>query len=116
MDDGGSGIPFEVFTKFERFEKASPLITVPPPDWAAALNNPKIVTKNPKNPVFRGSGEEWDAYGVREAEIFRDSDGLLTPQVFEAGNYYYMLYAGLNGDGWDKGHCVSGLARIPKKQ
>ena len=130
----------------------------------APLNNPAMVTKNPNNPVFKGSGKEWDAYGVREAEILKgpeyfhifyggrnknriyqighvrtkdfetfepnpynpifkpsedpgawDSDGLLTPQVFEAGDYYYMLYAGLNGDGWDKGHCVSGMARMPKR-
>jgi len=131
----------------------------------APLNNPQVVTKNPNNPVFKGSGEKWDAYGVREAEIFKgpvyfhifyggrnkdrifqighvrtkdfitfepnpgnpiftpsadstawDSDGLLTPQVFEAGDYYYLIYAGLNGDGWNKGHCVSGLARMPKNR
>lgn len=130
----------------------------------APLDDPKNVTKNPNNPVFKGSGEAWDAFGVREAEILKgpeyfhifyggrneqgvfqighvrtkdfesfepnphnpilkvskeantwDSDGLLTPQVFEMGDYYYMLYAGLNGDGWNKGHCVSGLARAPKK-
>jgi len=129
----------------------------------APVDNPKQVTKNPNNPVFKGSGKEWDAYGVREAEILKgpeyfhifyggrnkdrvyqighvrtkdfktyepnpynpilkvssdtsawDSDGLLTPQVFELGDYYYMLYAGLNGSGWNKGHCVSGLARAPK--
>lgn len=131
----------------------------------APLDNPQMVTKNPNNPVFKGSGAEWDAHGVREAEIFKgpeyfhifyggrnkdrvfqighvrtkdfetyepnpdnpiftvaadstewDSDGLLTPQVFEAGDYYYMLYAGLNGSGWDKGHCVSGMARMLKNQ
>lgn len=129
----------------------------------APLSDPKNITKNTNNPVFKGSGEAWDSYGVREAEIFKgpeyfhifyggrnkegifqighvrtkdfktfepnpgnpilkvsndanawDSDGLLTPQVFEMGNYYYMLYAGLNGEGWNKGHCVSGLARAPK--
>ncbi|WP_299550691.1 hypothetical protein [Seonamhaeicola sp.] len=129
----------------------------------APLNDPKKVTKNPDNPVFKGSGKAWDAYGVREAEILKgpeyfhifyggrdkegifqighvrtkdfktfepnpynpiltvaedenawDSDGLLTPQVFEMGDYYYMLYAGLNGPDWNKGHCVSGLARAPK--
>lgn len=131
----------------------------------APVNNPKMVTKNPNNPVFHGSGEEWDSYGVREAEILKgpeyfhvfyggrnqdgiyqighvrtidfitfdpnpynpifktsidtsawDSDGLLTPQVFEAGDYYYMIYAGLKGDdGWGKGHVATGLARAPKK-
>lgn len=70
----------------------------------APLNDPKSVKKNPDNPIFKPSRDP-DAW---------DSDGLLTPQVFEAGAYYYMLYAGLNGDGWDKGHCVSGLARIQK--
>ena len=68
-------------------------------------NDPKLVKKDP-NPIFKPS-EDPDAW---------DSDGLLTPQVFETGGYYYMLYAGLNGDGWDKGHCVSGLARMRKKK
>ena len=130
----------------------------------APLNDPARVTKNPDNPVFTGSGEEWDAHGVREAEILQgpeyihifyggrnqaglfqighartkdfksfepnphnpiftpsgdasawDSDGLLTPQVFEAGDYYYMIYAGLNGENtWGNGHVASGLARKPK--
>jgi len=129
----------------------------------APLNNPQMVTKNPNNPIFTGSGEAWDAYGVREAEIFAgpeyfhifyggrnkegvfqighvrtkdfetfeanpynpvfkpsedptawDSNELLTPQVFESGDYYYMLYAGITGGSWDKGHCLSGLARVAK--
>ncbi|MFC2098756.1 hypothetical protein ACFLTA_00940 [Bacteroidota bacterium] len=131
----------------------------------STLDNPEIVIKNPNNPIFKGSGEDWDAYGVREAEILKgpeyfhifyggrnkervfqvghvrtknfktfeanpynpifkvsadsgewDSGGLLTPQVFEAGDYYYLLYAGLKGDEWNaQGHCVSGLARAPRK-
>jgi hypothetical protein len=131
----------------------------------APLSSPEKVTKDPANPVFKGSGEAWDAYGVREAEILKgpeyfhifyggrnkervfqighvrtkdfktfepnpynpifkvsadsnawDSGGLLTPQVFEAGEYYYLLYAGLKGKDWNKeGHCVSGLARAPKR-
>ena len=108
----------------------------------------------PGNPVFEGSGQDWDSRGVREAEIFKgpqyfhifyggsdgevwrighartrdfrtfepnphnpiftpaadpeawDCDGILTPQVFVAGDYYYMLYAGKKGVEWQ-----SGLAR-----
>ncbi len=60
---------------------------------------------NPYNPIFK-THDDPDAW---------DSDGLLTPQVFELDDYYYMLYAGLNGDGWNKGHCQSGLARAPKQ-
>lgn len=131
----------------------------------APLSNPQMVTKNPNNPVFKGSGAAWDAYGFREAEIcagpeyfhifyggrnkdrvyqighvrtkdFKtfepnpdnpifttssdstawDVNELLTPQVFETSDYFYMLYAGITGGGWDKGHCLSGLARMPKVQ
>lgn len=147
-----------IYTCMESWEKGPSLCHA-----TALLSDPSIVTKNPGNPVFSGSGEEWDAFGVREAEILAgpeyfhifyggrneeqvyqvghirtkdfnnfeanpynpifkvaedstawDSDGLLTPQVFEAGDYYYMLYAGLNGEGWNNGHCVSGLARLAK--
>ena len=38
-----------------------------------------------------------------------DCDGILTPQVFEAGDAYYMLYAGRKGREWQ-----SGLARAGK--
>jgi predicted GH43/DUF377 family glycosyl hydrolase len=117
------------------------------------------VTKDPGNPVFRGSGRSWDSRGVREAEIFKgreyyhifyggsdgavwrighvrtrdfrsfqanpknpifnpspdpdawDSDGILTPQVFEIGDDYYMLYAGKKGKEWQ-----SGLARAAKPE
>jgi hypothetical protein len=128
----------------------------------ASLKDPAKVTKNPRNPVFSGSGQPWDAEGVREAEIFVgpeyfhvfyggrgadhvfqighvrtkdfetfeanpynpilttnedptawDADGLLTPHVFQIGEFYYMLYAGLKGEGWHNGHCLSGLARAP---
>ena len=63
----------------------------------------KTFEPNPFNPIFK-TNRDPDAW---------DSDGLLTPQVFELGDYYYMLYAGLDGDGWGKGHCQSGLARAP---
>ncbi|MBV7330580.1 hypothetical protein KFU94_20515 [Chloroflexi bacterium TSY] len=120
----------------------------------APTNDPANVTKNPANPIFKGSGQMWDSQGVREAEIFKgphyfhilyggsdgntwqighvrtkdfhtfepnphnpiftpsadrnmwDCDGILTPQVFEIGGVYYMLYAGRKGQEWQ-----SGLAR-----
>ncbi len=120
----------------------------------APIHNPAAVTKNPANPIFRGSGQSWDSQGVREAEIFRgpryfhllyggcdgnawqighvrtrdfryfepnvgnpvftpsverqmwDCDSVLTPQVFQVGEVYYLLYAGKKGDEWQ-----SGLAR-----
>ncbi|MCY4410748.1 MAG: hypothetical protein OXC27_09805, partial [Caldilineaceae bacterium] len=54
---------------------------------------------NPHNPIFTPSldRDEWDC------------DGILTPQVFEAGDAYYMLYAGRKGREWQ-----SGLARVEK--
>ena len=124
----------------------------------ARTSDPAAVTKDPANPVFRGTGEAWDSRGVREAELFRgpryfhilyggydgdvwrighvrtrdfrtfepnphnpvftpasdpdawDCDGILTPQVFEAGGFYYMLYAGKRGNEWQ-----SGLARTRKQ-
>lgn len=123
----------------------------------ASTTNPALVTKNPVNPIFTGSGEAWDSQGVREAEIFKgphyfhilyggfdgtawqighvrttdfvafeanphnpiftpstdpnawDCDGILTPQVFETGDAYYMLYAGMKGNEWQ-----SGLAKAEK--
>ncbi len=58
---------------------------------------------NPFNPILTANEdpEAWDA------------DGLLTPHVFRIGDFYYLLYAGLNGPDWNEGHCVSGLARAP---
>ncbi len=53
---------------------------------------------NPHNPIFNVSMQS-DAW---------DSDGVLTPQVLEIGDYYYMLYAGKKGKEWQ-----SGLARAP---
>ena len=54
---------------------------------------------NPHNPVFIPSSD-------REAW---DCDGILTPQVFEAGDFYYLLYAGKKGQEWQ-----TGLARTKK--
>lgn len=123
----------------------------------APTSAPANVAKDPGNPIFRGTGQEWDNRGVREAEIFRgpqyfhilyggsdgkvwrighvrtrdfrnfepnpknpifvpsddpdawDADGILTPQVFEVGDCYYLLYAGKKGQEWQ-----TGLARTGK--
>lgn len=56
---------------------------------------------NPANPIFHPSSEP-DAW---------DSDGILTPQVLEIGDFYYMLYAGMKGKEWQ-----SGLARAGKPE
>ena len=63
----------------------------------------KTFEANPFNPILTTAADP-DAW---------DSDGLLTPHVFELGDYYYMLYAGPNGEGWNNGHCLSGMARAP---
>lgn len=123
----------------------------------APTSDPARVTKDPANPVFAGSGEEWDSRAVRETEIFKgpryfhilyggydgqtwrighvrtrdfrtfdpnphnpvftpssdpeawDSDGVLTAQVVEVGDTYYMVYAGKKGQEWQ-----TGLARVRK--
>lgn len=58
----------------------------------APLRNPAAVTKNPANPIFRGSGQTWDGEGVREAEIFRGPE------------YFHILYGGYDGRRWQIGH------------
>lgn len=121
----------------------------------ANVRSPEKVTKDDANPVFHGSGSDWDSRGVREAEILRgaeffhifyggtdgatwrighvrtkdfrtfepnphnpifepaadpeawDSDGLLTPQVFEVNGTFWMLYAGLKGREWQSGFAVA---------
>jgi len=123
----------------------------------APTRDPASVTKDPANPVFKGTGRAWDSRAVREAELFRgpkyfhilyggfdgkvwrighvrtrdfrtfepnphnpvftpsasrnawDCDGVLTPQVFEIGKTYYMIYAGKKGKEWQ-----TGLARTRK--
>jgi predicted GH43/DUF377 family glycosyl hydrolase len=124
----------------------------------APISDPAAVTKNPANPVFKGSGEQWDSRAVREAELFKgpqyfhilyggydgevwrighvrtrdfrsfepnphnpvfspsasrdawDCDGVLTGQVIEIGDTYYMLYAGKKGREWQ-----TGLAKTQKR-
>ncbi len=121
----------------------------------APTSDPAAVTKDPANPIFKGSGEVWDSCGVREAEIFKgpqyfhlfyggsdgeawrighvrtrdfrtfepnphnpifspspdpdawDCDGILTPQVIEIDNRYYMVYAGMRGREWQTGLAVA---------
>jgi predicted GH43/DUF377 family glycosyl hydrolase len=48
---------------------------------------------NPHNPIFTPSAdpEAWDC------------DGILTSQVFKAGDFYYLLYAGKKGSEWQTG-------------
>lgn len=59
----------------------------------------KVFEPNPANPIL-DLPEETEAW---------DAEGLLTPQVFEVGNSYYMLYAGKSGKRWQ-----SGLAKASK--
>ncbi len=58
----------------------------------APTSNPAMVTKNPANPVFRGSGQAWDRQAVRETELFKG------PQ------YFHILYGGYDGEVWRIGH------------
>lgn len=58
----------------------------------APVDNPAAATKNPANPVFRGSGQGWDSHGVREAELFRGEE------------FFHILYGGHDGQVWRIGH------------
>ncbi len=58
----------------------------------APASNPADVTKDPANPVFRGSGAAWDRYGVRETEILKGPC------------YFHLFYGGYNGKIWQIGH------------
>ena len=58
----------------------------------APTSNPALVTKNPANPVFTGSGQTWDNKAVRETELFKG------PQ------YFHILYGGFDGEVWRIGH------------
>ena len=123
----------------------------------APTSDPAAVTKNPANPVFKGSGQAWDCRAVRETELFKgpqyfhvlyggfdgevwrighvrtrdfrtfevnphnpiftpsddptafDCDGVLTAQVIDIGDTYYMVYAGKKGQEWQ-----TGLAKVQK--
>ncbi len=58
----------------------------------APAGDPASVTKNPANPVFKGSGKAWDSRAVRETELFKG------PQ------YFHILYGGFDGKVWRIGH------------
>ena len=58
----------------------------------APISDPASVTKNPANPVFKGSGQAWDSRAVRETEFF------IGPQ------YLHILYGGYDGEVWRIGH------------
>ncbi|HDZ21521.1 hypothetical protein LCGC14_0124270 [marine sediment metagenome] len=58
----------------------------------APTSDPANVTKNPANPVFTGTGQPWDSFGVREAELF------VGPE------YIHMLYGGCDGKTCRIGH------------
>jgi len=58
----------------------------------APTSDPAAVTKDPANPVFKGSGAAWDARAVRETEVF------LGPR------YFHVLYGGFDGKVWRIGH------------
>jgi len=58
----------------------------------ASMNDPATVTKDPGNPVFAGSGADWDSVGVRETEILADGDG------------FHIFYGGSDGTTWRIGH------------
>ncbi|UCD50737.1 MAG: hypothetical protein JSW27_24845 [Phycisphaerales bacterium] len=58
----------------------------------APTGDPAAVTKNPNNPVFKGSGQAWDRRAVRETELFKG------PQ------YFHILYGGFDGKVWRIGH------------
>lgn len=58
----------------------------------APVGEPAAVTKNPANPVFRGTGRSWDSQGVREAELFRGEE------------FFHILYGGHDGQVWRIGH------------
>ena len=58
----------------------------------APTSDPAVVTKNPANPVFTGSGQTWDSKAVRETELFKG------PQ------YFHIIYGGFDGEVWRIGH------------
>ena len=58
----------------------------------APTRNPALVTKNPANPVFKGSGQAWDRHAVRETELFKGPE------------YFHVIYGGYDGEVWRMGH------------
>ena len=58
----------------------------------APTRDPSQVTKDLANPVFTGSGQAWDRWGVREAEILKGPV------------YFHIFYGGYDGKAWSVGH------------
>ncbi len=58
----------------------------------APTSDPSAVTKNPTNPVFKGTGQWWDSRAVRETELLKGPE------------YFHIIYGGYGGDVWRMGH------------
>ncbi|KPK66135.1 MAG: hypothetical protein AMK73_00920 [Planctomycetes bacterium SM23_32] len=58
----------------------------------APTGDPANVTKDAGNPVFTGTGEEWDSGGVRETELLKGP------------HYFHIFYGGHDGKTWRIGH------------
>jgi len=58
----------------------------------APTSDPATVTKDPANPIFAGTGQEWDSRGVREAEILKGPP------------HFHIFYGGSDGTTWRIGH------------
>lgn len=58
----------------------------------APTSNPASVIKDPANPVFKGSGQAWDSWAIREMELFKGP------------RYFHILYGGYDGRVWQIGH------------
>jgi len=83
----------------------------------APVSDPATIKHDPRNPVLLPSKEGFDNFTIEYPFPFWnpadrktwDCDGILTPHIFEAGDFYYMLYAGKKGKEWQ-----TGLAKTPK--
>jgi len=58
----------------------------------APTSDPAAVTKDPANPVFKGTGRAWDRRAVREAELLKGP------------HYFHITYGGFDGKVWRIGH------------
>lgn len=58
----------------------------------APTSDPAAVTKDPRNPIFSGTGQAWDSRGVREAELLKGP------------HYFHITYGGYSGKVWRIGH------------
>ena len=58
----------------------------------ASTSDPASVTKDLGNPVFKGSGAEWDGWAIRETELLKGEQ------------FFHILYGGYDGKAWRIGH------------